>query len=211
MSGEIIRAARKARGVTLDALEDRTGIPKSTLSRIESGQRKLDADKMQVIATALDMSAADLFPARMVPIVGFVGAGPDSSVLFAHGDENFGEAPAPIDSSPNAKALEVRGDSMRGTASDGWLVFWDEREDPSDEHMGELCVCWLEDDRVLVKTPYPGRSEGLFDLESTNAPTMRDIPVRYFAIITDIKTRRSARKYIKRNPDLEIPSVKIAS
>nr|WP_246231241.1 helix-turn-helix transcriptional regulator [Rhizobium oryzihabitans] len=49
----------------------------------------------------------------MVQIVGKAGAGPDGSVLFATGDGNFGEVPAPEGSSVNTSALEVQGDSMR--------------------------------------------------------------------------------------------------
>ncbi len=134
-----------------------------------------------------------------VPIVGLAGAGPDGSVLYATGDQNFGEAPAPKDASPSTEALEVRGDSMRGLANDGWLIFYDDKQSPSEDHMGEVCVCFLEDDRVLVKTPYPGSQKGLFHLESMNAPMMLDVPVGHFAFVTDIKPRRSAQKHIKLN------------
>lgn len=142
-----------------------------------------------------------------VPIVGLAGAGPDGSVLFATGDGNFGEAPAPTDATANTVALEVRGDSMRGVANDGWLIFYDDKEEPREEHMGELCVCFLEDERVLIKTPYPGSVPGLFHLESVSAPMMRDIPVRAFAFVTDIKPRRSAKKFLTKNPDHSVTDV----
>lgn len=145
-----------------------------------------------------------------VKIVGLAGAGPDGTVLFATGDGNFGEVPAPKGASPHTEALEVRGDSMRGLANDGWLIFYDEKESPRAEHMGEPCVCFLEDDRVLVKTPYPGSQPGLFHLESVNAPMMMDIPVRHFAFVTDIKPRRSAQKFIMRNPDEAVQDVNIS-
>lgn len=144
---------------------------------------------------------------RYAPIRGLAGAGPDGTVLFATGDGNFGEVQAPIDSAPTVEALEVRGSSMYGIANDGWLIFYEDKEVPSDEHMGELCVCWLEDDRVLIKIPQPGSQPGLFHLESANAPTMRDVPVRYFSIVTDIKTRRSADRFIRRNPGHPVEDV----
>ena len=144
---------------------------------------------------------------RVVPIRGKAGAGPDGSVLFATGDGNFGEVPAPEGASVNTSALEVQGDSMRGLANDGWLVFYDEKESPRPDHMGEPCVCFLEDDRVLIKTPWPGSESGLFHLESFNAPLMRDVPVRYFAFVTDIKPRKSAQRYIQRNPTVEVSDV----
>lgn len=147
---------------------------------------------------------------KKVPIVGLAGAGPEGTVLFATGDGNFGEVDAPLDSSPTTAALEVRGDSMYGIANDGWIIFYEDREAPSPEHMGELCVCWLQDERVLVKIPQPGREFGLFNLESANAPTMRDVPVRAFSVVTDIKTRRAAKRYVKRNPDAPVVDIKVA-
>lgn len=144
-----------------------------------------------------------------VPIVGLAGAGPDGSVLFAEGDGNFGEIIAPPGAAPETEALEVRGTSMHGMANDGWMIFYDERTAPSAEHMGEPCVCWLEDGHVLVKTPYPGQEPGLFNLESTNAPLMRDVPVRSMALVTDIKTRKAVQRFIRRNPDVRFDDVKI--
>lgn len=147
---------------------------------------------------------------RLVPIVGKAGAGPDGSVLFATGDGNFGEIEAPIDSSPSAEALEVEGNSMYGIANDGWILFYEDQEAPSEDHMGELCVCWLEDDRVLVKFPQPGSGPGLFHLESANAPMMRDVPVRAFSVVTDIKTRKAAKRFLRRNPEHKVDDLKIA-
>ncbi|TRL35517.1 hypothetical protein [Rhizobium straminoryzae] len=144
---------------------------------------------------------------RTIPIVGLAGAGPDGTVLFATGDGNFGEAIAPSDATDKTEALEVRGDSMRGVANDGWLIFYDEKEAPREEHMGELCVCFLEDERVLIKTPYPGSQPGLFHLESVSAPMMRDVAVEAFAFVTNIKPRRSAKRFISNNPDRRIDDV----
>lgn len=144
-----------------------------------------------------------------IPIVGKAGAGPDGSVLFAEGDGNFGEYPAPTNSTPTTVALEVQGDSMTGIARDGWIVTYDDKKPPEAEHMGEPCICWLEDGRVLVKTPYPGRGVGLFDLESENARTMRDVPVRYFALVSNIVPRRSAHRYARRNPDAAVEDLSI--
>ena len=144
---------------------------------------------------------------RLIPIVGLAGAGPDGSVLFAEGDGNFGEVVAPVDAAPTAEALEVRGNSMHGLANDGWLIFYEERTDPNPEHFGEPCVCWLADRRVLVKIPQPTAEPGLYNLESVNAPTMRDVVVEAMALITDIKTRKAAQRYIRRNPDVHVEDI----
>lgn len=138
---------------------------------------------------------------RVIPIGGLAGAGPDGSVLFAEGQGNFGEVLAPPGSSDTVEALEVRGTSMHGLANDGWLIFYEERTSPNEEHWGEPCVCWLADGKVLIKNPQPTANPGLYNLESVNAPTMRDVAVDAMALITDIKTRKAAQRYIRRNPN----------
>lgn len=211
MSGENIRRVRKEKGFTLEDLADKAGMSAGQLSRLESSKRNLKADQIAAIAGALEVEPAELMgPPPMVPIVGLAGAGPEGSVLFATGDGNFGEVPAPRGATPTTRALEVRGDSMHGLANDGWMVWYDEEVTPTQDHMGEPCVCFLEDERVLIKLPFPGSEPGLFNLESLNAPTMRDVPVRYMALITDIKPKRSAQKWIKRNPDEPINDVTTA-
>lgn len=183
-------------------------ISRSQLSKALSKNRVLSARELErAVLFFKDAPEAFRTPQRMVPIVGYAGAGPEGTVLFATGDGNFGEIPAPEGASSSAMALEVKGDSMRGMAEDGWIVLYEDKEPPNEDHMGEPCVCFLEDDRVLIKTPYPGRQPGLFDLESVNAPTMRDVAVRYFAFITDIKPRRSAKKFVRYNPDHVIEDV----
>lgn len=212
-----LREARERRGFkTAKQAAERFGFNYNTYSQHERGQAGISR-AASAYAKAYRVSEAWLLTGegssdqeRMAPIRGLAGAGPDGTVLFATGDGNFGEIQAPADSSPTTEALEVRGDSMYGIANDGWILFYEDKEPPSAHHMGELCVCWLADDRVLVKIPQPGRERGLYNLESANAPVMRDVPVMAFSIVTDIKTRTAARKFVRRNPDHPVTDLKIA-
>ncbi len=96
-------------------------------------------------------------------------------------------------------AIEVVGDAMRGLAQDGSLLYYDKLQSPpGPETIGELCVVGLADDRVLVKYLHQGRGQGLFDLESYSAPTLRDVPVKWAALVTAIVPRPQARKIIRR-------------
>lgn len=179
-----LRQARLMRGFkSAKAAAERFGFNYTTYSQHERGVAGITRAAAQY-ARSYKVSEAWLLTGegspedqRVVPIRGLAGAGPDGSVLFATGDGNFGEVSAPIDAPLSTEALEVRGDSMYGVANDGWIIFYEDKEVPQEHHMGELCVCWLEDDRVLVKIPLPGSQAGLFHLESANAPTMRDVPV----------------------------------
>lgn len=134
-----------------------------------------------------------------VPLVGKVGAGPDGSILFAEGQGNYGDVPMQTGAGPSSVAGEVVGDSMRGTAHDGWLIYWDDVRTPPGEHMlGELCVVGLPDGRVLVKWLYKGSAKGLFNLESASAPTLRDVVLDWAALVTNIVPRPAARRLAKR-------------
>jgi hypothetical protein len=195
------------------------GVPYPTYAGHENGQSGFKADKGELYARRFKVDFEWLMRGkgtmtpdveRMVPIVGLAGAGPDGSVLFAEGDGNFGEVPAPVDAADTVEALEVRGSSMHGLANDGWLLFYEEKTAPSRDHFGEPCVCWLESGQVLVKIPQPTANPGLYNLESVNAPTMRDVAVSAMALVTDIKTRRSAAKFVRRNPDATVQELKVS-
>lgn len=168
--------------------------------------REIRAHELSEIERFFSMTAPgslnDVAPAS-VRIRGKAGAGPDGTVLFAIGDDDFGEADAPVNATPSTEALEVEGHSMRDVAHDGSLIYYDERRTPDLDHMGNLCVCWLEDGRVLIKYPTMGSETGLFNLESTSARTLRDVPVRFMAHVTSIVPRIAAQKLIRRRPDLK--------
>jgi transcriptional regulator with XRE-family HTH domain len=204
-----LKEAIEERAMSMKALSLAAGKGETFIRDLFERDRTPSIDNFMAIAHILGKSVAFLLgeEEKLVKIVGKAGAGPDGSVLFATGDGYLGEVPAPEGSTINTRALEVQGDSMRGLANDGWLIFYDEKEFPSHEHMGEPCVCFLEDDRVLVKIPHPGSGPGLFHLESVNAPMMFDIPVRYFALITDIKPRRAATRHMKKNPHAHVEDV----
>lgn len=55
-----LRSLRKARGWSLDDLAERTHISASTLSRLESGQRRLAIDHLVALARALDSTVEEL-------------------------------------------------------------------------------------------------------------------------------------------------------
>lgn len=196
-----------------EAVDAMPGVVYSTYAGHENGASGFRAPTGQVYARKFRVNfewlmsgRGPMLPSeeRTVPIVGYAGAGPDGSVLFAEGQSNYGEASAPIDASDTTEALEVRGDSMHGLANDGWLIFYDDKKLPAAEHMGEPCVCWLANGKVLVKTPQPGSERGLFHLESVNARTLRDQAVEAMALITDIKTRAASKRYIRRHPEVPL-------
>lgn len=200
-----LRAARIERG-----FEDAKAAAKffgwnyTTYSQHERGERGLKRETAAKYAKAFRKTAGWLITGDSdrpgyVPIVGYAGASPDGSILFGDGDSHFGEVALPYGAGPNSVAVEVRGDSMRGIAEDGWLVFYEERrEPPTDDLIGEYCIVGLPDGRVLIKKLARGRKKKHFDLESAAGATIYDAKVEWAAPVSAIVPRRSARSAITR-------------
>src|SRR5215212_7783855 len=66
-----LRELRTERGLTLQQVAERANIDVSTLSRLESGKRRLALDHLPALATALEVSADELLgsPPRQDPRV----------------------------------------------------------------------------------------------------------------------------------------------
>lgn len=62
--GEHISKHRKRRGVTIEALSDRSGLSQGNLSEIERGRRDPRYSTLLAIADGLNMSFADLTNVR---------------------------------------------------------------------------------------------------------------------------------------------------
>lgn len=218
--GERLRTAREKAGYkSASKAATALGVPYPTYASHENGSRGI-GDGLTRYARFFRVSIDWLLTGKgdgpghsltAVPIVGKAGAGPDGSVLFAHSDGEFGEAEPPPQATSDTRALEVEGQSMRGVADDGSLIFYDGQEPPNDTHVGELCICWLEDDRVLIKYPFHGSAAGLWNLESTTAATMRDQAVRLMAHVTGIVPRRAARALVRRRLDIRPVDTVISS
>ena len=58
--GEAVRAARKARGISQEALADAAGMDRSHMGKIERGERNVTLLNVLKIAAALDGPASDL-------------------------------------------------------------------------------------------------------------------------------------------------------
>ena len=62
-----LRELRTERGLTLEAVASRAAIDVSTLSRLESGKRRLALDHLPALAAALGVTADDLLSPRQPP------------------------------------------------------------------------------------------------------------------------------------------------
>lgn len=74
--------------------------------------------------------------------------------------------------------IEVQGPGMRGLSKDGWRVRFDLNDievPPFHQFDGELCLCWLNDGRIMVKTVLTGDDYASVDLASQNEDPIRNV------------------------------------
>lgn len=172
------------------------GISRGAFIKLERGERRLNEDSIDQAARAFAVDAAEIIKdVADVAIIGLVGADATGSKITFVNSGELGRAAMPPNGSEKTVAVEVRGNSMRGIADDGYIIYYEDVRSPlTDDMLGELCVLWLTDGRVLIKKPFHSRSPGLFDLESANGPTMREQQVETGAFVTAIIPRRFAIK-----------------
>ncbi|HYD45127.1 MAG TPA: helix-turn-helix domain-containing protein [Phenylobacterium sp.] len=204
-----LRRARIDRGYkTATDAADAYGWNRNTYASNENGNAPFSFRKAKEYAKAYGVRPEWLYensgpmkPARepRIPIVGKVGANPDGTVLFAHGQLTGDTLPLPPDGSETAKGLEVAGYSMPHFADDGSAIYYDyERTEPAEEWVGHVVIVQLDTDEVLIKRLLRGSAPGLWDLESLFGPTRRDARLAWVALVTAVIPPLQARRIIRR-------------
>lgn len=180
-----IRHWRKYRKLTLEKLASKLSTTPGNLHKWETGKISITLDRLTDVAQALECSVVDLIDElSQVPVVGRVGAG---SVIEDFDDHPLGQSdrqarcPGGLDPSETV-AVEVVGDSML-PIEEGWLLFYTRNyEGVPVECLGKLCIVQIADDGPrYVKRLKLGRKPGQFNLYSTNAREIEDVPLAWAA------------------------------
>lgn len=180
-----IKELREARGLTLDELAEQVGLSTSYVQRLENGDRNLAVKHFEAFAKALGVHARDLVPgddhaATVVRVVGRVGAGaeisPDAEQIPPEGLFEI-EIPFPVPE--NTLAFEVVGDSMWPRYDSGDVVLcWREGTNGPDIIGWEAAVRTADGKRYLKRILQGSRAKH-FDLESFNAPAIRNVKIEW--------------------------------
>lgn len=206
---ERLRQARIDKGFeTAAAAADAHGWSRNTFASNENGNAPFSYRRAKEYAAAFGVSPEWLYDAAgpmlatassgLVPVIGQVGANPDGTVLYAHGQDPAELAPIPPGGTDQARALKVVGHSMRGLADDGALIYFeDQRTAPTPDMLGQVVVVEIDTDEVLVKRLLRGSRGGLYDLESVAGPMRHDARLRWAAHITAIIPPFQARRIIR--------------
>lgn len=201
-----LRAWRESKNITLERLAELVGMTHQNLGKIERGRVPLGEQHLPALADAFGIEVGDLFrnPARdrgeqMVPVIGYVGANPDGEVLFSTGDQLGELTPIPPGGSDRSVALWVKGHSMRGTADDGSLIYFENQHTPpTPDMLGHVVVVETETGEVLIKRLLKGSNKGVYDLESLAGPRREDVRLRWAAHISAIVPPHMARRIVRR-------------
>ena len=194
-----VRGLREHLDLNQQQLAEEIGVTQPSVSRWERGHDEPDRASL---ARLYELAARASYPAdrlalllgrplrsETVPVVGYAGAG---GQVFPYDDHVLGqgldEVDPPVRREGPMVAVRVRGDSMR-PLRDGWLVFYSRDQDGVPPAcLGELCVVRIAGDGpTLIKELRAGDGDGLFTLESWNAPPMKDVRIEWAARVIDIR------------------------
>jgi phage repressor protein C with HTH and peptisase S24 domain len=118
--------------------------------------------------------------ARTTNAVGYIGAG---AQVFPIDDHAMGAGLEEVEIPPgvpdDAVLVIVRGDSMYPRYFENEMLFYVRRNDDPRAHVGRECVVQLSDGRMLVKILRRGADDGLFNLESWNAPLIENVAAEW--------------------------------
>lgn len=187
-----LRQAREGAGYdTATAAAEAFGWKQVTYLAHEGGRRGLRQDAAERYAKAFRVSPEWLMTGRkttterLVPVVGYVGAG-DEVIPFddhAHGD-GIDRVTVPLTSlGPQAVGVRVRGASMLPRFREHEILVYDDHAADPVALFGRECVVRLADGRIFVKILQPGSGPGLYTLLSLSAAPIRDVAIEWVAKI----------------------------
>ena len=163
----------------------------------ENGGRGIPLSRARAYARAFHVSPAWLLTGEgdvrriTAPLVGHVGAG---AQIFAVDDHAQGAGLDEVEAPPNCDedvvAVQVRGDSMYPVYWDGDLLFFRRNGAPITENcLNRECVIRLRDGRTLLKILRKNTGDGLYRLESYNAPLIEGVSVDWAAPVSWVDKR----------------------
>lgn len=181
--GEHIRQRRKELGWTQQDLAEKHKVTKMTIIRYERGESLDNRTKVSQLEETLQMPQGALLglESNTVPLVGYVGAGAE---IIPVDDHEKGASLEEIEAPQGLNlygyvAVRVRGDSMYPRYFEGEVIAFKRNTDWSPDCLNKECVVKLKDGRCFVKIVRAGSKDGLFTLESFNAPPIRDVQIEW--------------------------------
>ncbi|NNC37891.1 MAG: helix-turn-helix domain-containing protein [Acidimicrobiales bacterium] len=185
-----IKELLKDAGHTLEELSEAIDMNPGQVSRFVNGRRRTNTEFLEKTADFLGLAVSDLFQARELNVVGFIGAGAEFHPIDDHAKgAGMDTVDAPPGCPPDAVAVQIKGDSMVPAYFDGDILVYAERRPDIDEFFNRRCVVGLADGRILVKTVRRGSAPGLYTLTSFNSGPIDDVVIDWAARIIAVMPR----------------------
>lgn len=195
-----IREYREAAQVSQEQLADAVGISVSQISRIERGEREPRLDEIIRVSVRLGVPVAILIgeeeEAPPIDVVGRIGAGGsiDTSSEQLDGIQPLYRIEAPLGLPEDAIAFEIYGESMWPRYDHGDVIICSRHGNDIKGVIGfEAAVATDKGERYL-KRVIEGSRRGLYNLESHNAPVMRDQRVVWVSDVLSVVRASQVRR-----------------
>lgn len=167
---------REKKGLTQQQLGERLNSGRSTIVKLERGERPLTPSWLDRLSKELDCSPLDIMGDE-VPVVGKIGAG--GSIIY----EDVGSDDTikrPPETPGILIGLEVAGESMLPKYDPGDVIFISRDNDGVDpQDVGAYCACRLLSGETYLKKLAKGSRTGLYTLRSLNGSDMEDVELEW--------------------------------
>lgn len=174
--GNRLKELRERAGLSQAELAARVNSGRSTIVKLERGERPLNNRWLERLANQLGVTPVEIL-GDDVPIVGRIGAG--GSIVF----EDIGVVETirrPPETTGPLVGLEVAGESMLPKFDPGDVIFISrtrEGVDPAD--IGSYCAVRLYSGETYLKILAKGSQPGRFTLRSWNAADIEDVELEW--------------------------------
>lgn len=175
----------------------RLGISYGTYSGHENGLRGIKESEIQKYARAFSVSPEWLRSGRLIKYLGHVpayafgeaGTIPDGSIKTFEGDDLGAFILVPHFSEQPMSFIIIKGTLLKGIASVGdTLLHHKKFIKPGENSPGDLCVCRMKDEKLLIRNVYPGSSSFKFHLSAFNSEPLYDVDLFEISPIISILT-----------------------
>lgn len=178
-----------ARKLSQRGLAKAMGVDPSAVSLMFRGMRRMTVEEASQVAVLLQATTNEVLHAAGVAVqggdrvrlMGYVQAG-GRVVLEAEGLHDTVESPPglPVD----AVAIQAR----HGGQEDGWIYYLSETHAPPSHALGQLAVCAVKDNGLLLAHVRRGYRAGAFNLAPTGGPEQQNVSLAWAAPVLWIRT-----------------------
>ena len=182
---------RERKGLTQADLGTLLNSGRSTIVKLERGERPLTPSWLDRLSKELDCAPLDILGDE-VPIVGKIGAG--GSVIYEDvGNEDTIKRPP--ETPGILVGLEVAGESMLPKFDPGDIIFISRDTDGVDpQDIGAYCACRLVSGETYLKKLAKGSRPGFYTLRSLNGSDLEDVELQW-ATPVRASIPRTARRF----------------